>query len=58
MRTMIFVAVTVASFGLIPATASAEPGWTPTLPMADPSAGYRTTDMLTLAGVDPVSRGQ
>ncbi|MEM9200434.1 MAG: peroxidase family protein [Actinomycetota bacterium] len=37
---------------------NAEPGWTPSLPMANPDAGYRTTDFLTLAGVDPDSRGQ
>ena len=37
---------------------SADPDWRPTLPMADTTAGYRMTDMLTLAGVDPTTRGQ
>jgi hypothetical protein len=33
-----------------------EPRWTPTLTAA--GADFRTTDFLTFAGVDPVSRGQ
>ena len=37
---------------------AADPGWRPTLPMDDATAGYRMTDLLTLAGVDPGSRGQ
>jgi hypothetical protein len=33
-----------------------EPGWKPTLTSA--GAGFRMTDFLTFAGVDPASRGQ
>jgi hypothetical protein len=33
-----------------------QPRWTPTLTSA--SAGFRMTDFLTFAGVDPASRGQ
>ena len=32
------------------------PDWTPTLPMADPAASFRMTDLLRVAGVDPDSR--
>lgn len=32
------------------------PDWQPTLPMADPAAGFRMTDLLRFAGVDPESR--
>lgn len=35
---------------------SADRGWTPTMPAADPDQGFRTTDMLTAAGVDPIGR--
>ena len=35
---------------------STHPGWTPTLPSK--SGTFRTTDLLTFAGVDPASRGQ
>lgn len=34
------------------------PGWRPTLPTRDGSDNFRMVDMLTFAGVDPVSRGQ
>jgi hypothetical protein len=34
-----------------------DPGWTPTLE-SDASGDFRMTDLLTLAGVDPASRGQ
>lgn len=37
---------------------AAEPDWQPTLPVADAASGFQTTDMLRLAGVDPVSRGE
>ncbi|MEM7140404.1 MAG: peroxidase family protein [Actinomycetota bacterium] len=37
---------------------SADPGWQPELPMEDASSGYRTTDFLRLAGVDPATRGE
>ena len=33
-----------------------QPRWTPTLTSA--AAGFRMTDFLTFAGVDPASRGQ
>ena len=35
-----------------------DPGWTPTLPSALGVGEFRMTDLLTLAGVDPQSRGQ
>jgi heme peroxidase len=36
-----------------------DPGWRPTLPTRTGAAGdFRMTDLLALAGVDPVSRGQ
>ena len=34
-----------------------EPRWTPTLE-SDAPGDFRMTDLLTLAGVDPASRGQ
>lgn len=34
----------------------AQPGWQPTL--QNPGSGFRTTDFLRFAGVDPASRGQ
>ncbi len=37
---------------------SAEPGWRPTLPTRSGDDDFRMVDMLTLAGVDPDSRGQ
>jgi hypothetical protein len=36
---------------------SYDPGWRPSLPARDPG-DFRMTDFLTLAGVDPTSRGQ
>jgi hypothetical protein len=36
---------------------SYDPGWSPSLPSRDPG-DFRMTDFLTLAGVDPTSRGQ
>ncbi|MGI9645861.1 MAG: hypothetical protein ACR2O6_11195 [Ilumatobacteraceae bacterium] len=35
-------------------------GWTPTLPQRDGSVGadFTMADLLTIAGVDPDSRGQ
>jgi hypothetical protein len=36
----------------------AEPGWRPTLPSAAGAGVFRMTDLLTIAGVDPASRGQ
>jgi hypothetical protein len=35
----------------------ADPGWRPTLPAAG-GGDFRMTDLLTLSGVDPDSRGQ
>lgn len=35
---------------------AAQPAWAPTMPAADPSLGFRTTDMLAAAGVDPAGR--
>lgn len=35
---------------------SAEPDWTPTVTVADTALGFRTTDMLAAAGVDPDGR--
>ncbi|MEM9039509.1 MAG: peroxidase family protein [Actinomycetota bacterium] len=32
--------------------------WTPTWPIADDAVGFRTTDLLRFAGVDPSARGQ
>jgi Animal haem peroxidase len=32
------------------------PGWTPTVPIKDASLGFRMTDFLTYAGVDPATR--
>ena len=37
---------------------NADSNWTPTLPVSDSSAGFRMTDLLTIAGVDPTSRGE
>jgi hypothetical protein len=37
---------------------SADPDWQPELPVADTDFGYQMTDCLTLAGVDPASRGE
>lgn len=37
---------------------NAQPDWTPTLPTANTDVGFRTTDLLTIAGVDPASRGE
>ncbi|MGH1491578.1 MAG: hypothetical protein ACRBK7_19630 [Acidimicrobiales bacterium] len=37
---------------------SAEPGWQPTLPTRTGDGDFRMADMLTIAGVDPTSRGQ
>jgi len=34
------------------------PGWRPTLDSAGETGEFRMTDMLTIAGVDPVTRGQ
>ncbi len=34
------------------------PNWRPTLPVADRERGFQMTDLLTLAGVDPTSRGE
>lgn len=33
-------------------------GWSPTLPVADQSKGFQMTDLLTIAGVDPTTRGE
>ena len=35
-----------------------EPAWRPTLPSAAGDGEFRMTDLLTIAGVDPASRGQ
>ncbi|MEM8922835.1 MAG: heme peroxidase family protein [Actinomycetota bacterium] len=35
-----------------------EPGWRPTLPSTSGPGEFTMTDLLTLAGVDPASRGQ
>jgi Animal haem peroxidase len=35
-----------------------EPRWRPTLPSRDGAGEFRMVDLLTLAGVDPASRGQ
>ncbi len=37
---------------------AADPTWVPTLPIGDSGIGYQMTDMLTTAGVDPVSRNE
>ena len=37
---------------------AADPSWQPSLPAADRDAGFRMTDLLTIAGVDPDTRGQ
>lgn len=37
---------------------AAEPDWRPTLPTRSGDDDFRMTDLLTVAGVDPVSRGQ
>lgn len=37
---------------------SAEPGWRPTLPTLGGGDDFRMADLLTIAGVDPTSRGQ
>ena len=37
---------------------SADPSWTPTLPTLDDSDDFGMADLLTVAGVDPESRGQ
>ncbi|MEM9565754.1 MAG: heme peroxidase family protein [Actinomycetota bacterium] len=37
---------------------SAEPGWRPTLPSGSGDGDFRMADLLTIAGVAPVSRGQ
>jgi hypothetical protein len=37
---------------------SIAPNWTPTLPVQRPVAGFRMTDFLRVAGVDPATRGQ
>ena len=36
----------------------AEPGWRPTLPSAAGDGDFRMADLLTIAGVDPATRGQ
>jgi hypothetical protein len=35
---------------------NANPSWTPTVPISNPSLGFRMVDFLTYAGVDPTSR--
>ena len=35
-----------------------DPSWRPTLPSAAGDGGFRMTDLLRIAGVDPASRGQ
>ena len=37
---------------------SADPNWRPTLPTRSGDDDFRMVDMLTIAGVDPDSRGQ
>jgi len=37
---------------------AAEPGWRPTLPTRIGGSDFRMADLLTVAGVDPTSRGQ
>jgi hypothetical protein len=32
------------------------PSWTPTVPIKNASLGFRMTDFLTYAGVDPATR--
>ena len=41
-----------------PTSYFSDPGWRPTLPSVAGTADFRMVDLLTIAGVDPASRGQ